>query len=504
MSSTPTTAPASRADRRSAPKASGSGPSGSSSSVLREIMSGNGTVTVLAIVLSLLISALLIIFTNEDVLEAAGYFFSRPADTLAAAWAAVSSAYAALFRGAIFNYEASTLAGMLHPLAETLTVATPLIIISLGIAISFRSGLFNIGGQGQMIFGAMFATWFGVHLQLPAGIHLLLVLIMGILGGVLWGGIVGVLKAWTGAHEVILTIMLNYVAINLVTYLLYTPVLQREGSTNPVSDYLEPTALFPSMMGGSNRLHWGFVVAVLATVFAWWLLNRSTIGFRLRAVGANPTAARTAGISVRSMYITAMAISGGLAGLAGMAQVSGTEKVLNTDVAGSFGFDAITVALLGRSNPIGVFFAGLLFGALRAGGVTMQVETGVPVDIVLVVQSFIVLFIAAPPLVRTIFRLPKPGALKARTSADPVTQPLAAGVAASTTATADGTAHAPAGATGDGAGLADAEDALEADERDVFATPPDSGPPLGSHPTAEEVHQDEDARRRAAGEGEQL
>ena len=502
MSSTATTErPERGASRSSAQNTSGAGSSGS---VMREIMSGNGMVTVLAIVLSLVISALLIMFTDEDVLDASGYFFSRPMDTLAAAWAAVSGAYAALFRGAIFNYDASTVSGMFHPLTETLTVATPLIIISLGIAISFRSGLFNIGGQGQMIFGAMFATWFGVHLQLPAGIHLLLVLIMGILGGVLWGGIVGVLKAWTGAHEVILTIMLNYVAINLVTYLLYTPVLQREGSTNPVSDFLEPTALFPSMMGASNRLHWGFVVAILATIFAWWLLNRSTIGFRLRAVGANPTAARTAGISVRSMYITAMAISGGLAGLAGMAQVSGTEKVLNTDVAGSFGFDAITVALLGRSNPIGVFFAGLLFGALRAGGVTMQVETGVPIDIVLVVQSFIVLFIAAPPLVRTIFRLPQPGALKARASADPVTQPLAAGVAASTTATADGTTHAPAGATGDGAGLADAEDETTADETDVSSTPPDSGPPLGSHPTAEEVHQDENARRRAAGEGEQL
>lgn len=502
MSSTATTErPERGASRSSAQTTSGAGSSGS---VMREMMSGNGMVTVLAILLSLIISALLIILTNQDFLDAAGYLFSRPMDALAAAWTAVTSAYAALFRGSIFNYEASSVTGMFHPLTETLTVATPLIIISLGIAISFRSGLFNIGGQGQMIFGAMFATWFGVHLQLPAGIHLLLVLIMGILGGALWGSVVGALKAWTGAHEVILTIMLNYVAINLVTYLLYTPVLQAEGSTNPVSDALEPTALFPPLIGDSFRLNWGFVVAILATVFAWWLLSRSTIGFRLRAVGANPTAARTAGISVRSMYITAMAISGGLAGLAGMAQVSGTEKVLNTDVAGSFGFDAITVALLGRSSPIGVFFAGLLFGALRAGGVTMQVETGVPIDIVLVVQSFIVLFIAAPPLVRTIFRLPKPGALKARTSADPVTQPLAAGVASSTTATADGTTHAPAGATGDGAGLSDTEEDTTADETDVAATPPDSGPPLGSHPTADEVHQHKDARRRATGEGEQL
>lgn len=480
---------------------------GSSGSVLREIMSGNGAVTVLAIVLSLIISGLLIIVTNSRVTEAAGYFFSRPSDTFAAAWKAVSDAYAALFRGSLFNYRADTLTEMIRPFTETLTVATPLIIISLGVAIAFRSGLFNIGGQGQMIFGAMFATWFGTHLQLPWGIHLLLVIIMGILGGALWGGIVGVLKAWTGAHEVILTIMLNYVAINLVTYLLYTPVLQREGSTNPVSGFMEPTAVLPTLFS-PYRLHWGFIIAILATLFTWWLMNRSTIGFRLRAVGANPSAARTAGVSVPSMYVVAMAISGGLAGLAGMAQVSGTEKVLNTDVAGSFGFDAITVALLGRSNPIGVFFAGLLFGALRAGGVAMQVDTGVPVDIVLVVQSFIVLFIAAPPLVRMIFRLPQPGVLKARMTADPVTQPLAAGVAAATTATADGTtAHAPEGAAGEGSAVGHVDEALEAD--DTVAAPPltddpDDGPPLGSHSRAEDLSQQDPASRRDAAEGDQL
>lgn len=401
---------------------------------MRDVLAGNGTVTVLAIVLSLVISALLIVFTDEDVIESAGYLFARPGDALAAAWAAVSSAYAALFRGAVFNYRADTFSQGIYPLMESLTVATPLIIISLGIAISFRSGLFNIGGQGQMIFGALFATWFGVHLQLPLGLHLILVLVMGILGGALWGAVVGLLKALTGAHEVILTIMLNYVAIHLVTYLLYTPVLQREGSTNPVSDFLPASAQFPLLFGESFRLNWGFVVALLATVFAWWLMQRSTIGFQLRAVGANPDAARTAGVSVKGIYVVAMAVSGGLAGLAGMSQVAGTEKMLNTDVAGSFGFDAITVALLGRSNPIGVFGAGLLFGALRAGGVTMQTETGVPIDIVLIIQSMIVLFIAAPPLVRLIFRLPAPGALQARKTADPVTQPVLAGAAAATTA----------------------------------------------------------------------
>jgi general nucleoside transport system permease protein len=466
-------------------------------SALRHMMSGNGMVTVLAIVLSLVISAVLIILTDEDVLEALGYFFARPQDTFVAAWEAVAAAYAALFRGAVFNYRAEDFTGMIYPFMESLTLSTPLIIISLGIAISFRSGLFNIGGQGQMILGAIFATFVGVHLQLPVGVHLLLVIIMGILGGALWGSIVGILKAATGAHEVILTIMLNYIAVYLVAYLLQTPVLQREGSTNPVSDFLEPTAVFPPLLGDSFRLNWGFVVAILTTVFAWWLIRRSTIGFQLRAVGANPAAARTAGVSVKRMYVVAMVISGGLAGLAGVSQVSGTEKVLNTDVAGSFGFDAITVALLGRSNPVGVFFAGLLFGALRAGGVTMQTETGVPIDIVLIIQSLIVLFIAAPPLVRTIFRLPKPGALQARTAADPVTQPALAGAAAATTTTAGGAAPASESAViGDAVGVA-AGDAASPVSPAETASPaeaapsdgaqrdmPDAGPPPGGRATA--------------------
>ncbi|MCK6094695.1 ABC transporter permease [Micrococcus sp. EYE_162] len=410
---------------RRAPSPEAQGPS-----ALRAMLSGNGAVTALAILLSLLLSGLLIILTDEDVQEAAGYFFARPGDLLSAAWTAFSGAFLALFRGAVFNDEASSLQGMLYPLAETLTVATPLIIVSLGVAIAFRAGLFNIGAQGQFIFGAMFATWFGVHLQLPFVLHLLLVLVAGVLGGVLWGSVVGVLKALTGAHEVILTIMLNYVAVNLLAYLLNTPVLRRPGTSNPVSDFLPDSAMFPRLFGEGFRLHAGFLVALAATAFAWWLLRRSTLGFRLRAVGANPDAARTAGISVKGAYVAAMAISGGLAGLAGMVHVAGTEGSLNTSVAGSFGFDAITVALLGRSHPVGVLFAGLLFGALRAGGVTMQTQTGVPIDIVLVVQSFIVLFIAAPPLVRTIFRLPAPGAARARRAADPVTQPAVAGAAA--------------------------------------------------------------------------
>ncbi|MDY6055380.1 ABC transporter permease [Micrococcus sp.] len=410
---------------------------------LRRVLAGNGVVTALAVLLSLAISAVLIALTDEDVQTASGYLFARPGDALSAAWTAVTDAYAALFRGAVFNYRADGFADMIRPFTETLTMATPLIIVSLGVAVAFRAGLFNIGAQGQFIFGAMFATWFGVNAGLPFGLHLLLVLVMGVLGGVLWGGLVGVLKAWTGAHEVILTIMLNYVAANLLAYLLTTPILRGSATINPVSDDLLDTAMFPLLLGDGFRLHWGFVLALAVTALTWWVMERSTLGFRLRAVGANPAAARTAGMSVKGAYVSAMALSGGLAGLAGMTHVSGTENALAGSVAGSFGFDAITVALLGRSNPVGVLFAGLLFGALRAGGVTMQSETGVPIDVVLVVQSMIVLFIAAPPLVRAIFRLPAPGAVRARRTADPVTRPAVAGDAPAPAAEAALTSETP-------------------------------------------------------------
>ncbi|MCC9195524.1 ABC transporter permease [Arthrobacter sp. zg-Y820] len=387
-------------------------PESGNDSVLHRIVSSNALVSVLSVVMALIVGGLLIALTNEDVASAASYFFSRPSDLFAAAWSAASGAYIALFQGSVFNFEAQSFSRMIYPLTQTLTVATPLICAGLGVALAFRAGLFNIGAQGQILIGATMAAWVGFSWHLPAGLHLLVVVIAGALGGALWGGIAGLLKARTGAHEVIVTIMLNYIAIQLVLFLLTTPGFQRPGSTNPISPQLDETAMFPPLLGSGFRLHWGFVMAVAATVFIWWLLNRSTVGFELRAVGANPAAARNAGISTTKGYVIVMLIAGALAGLAGVAQVSGTEKVLTSGVAASFGFDAITVALLGRSSPWGTFAAGILFGAFRAGGVTMQTSTGTNIDIVLVVQSLIVLFIAAPPLVRSIFRIPPPGAFK--------------------------------------------------------------------------------------------
>ncbi|WP_219812831.1 MULTISPECIES: ABC transporter permease [unclassified Rathayibacter] len=386
------------------------------SRVLREILSGTALMSVLAVLLSLIAGGVLIAATDKDVQAASGYFFARPLDTLQAIWQSVSGAYSSLFQGSVYNFRREGFANGIKPLTDTLAFATPLIAGGLGVALAFRVGLFNIGGRGQMLIAAACAGWVGFSFDLPWGVHLIVALAAGILGGALWGGLVGLLKARTGAHEVILTIMLNYVAFYLISYLLRTPgALQAPGSNNPKSPGMKETAVFPALLGPGYSLTLGFVFAVLATVFVWWLLNRSTIGFKFRAVGENPHAARVAGIDVKNSYVYAMLLSGGLLGLAGSAQVMGTVTTgFTSGIDAGIGFDAITVALLGRSRPWGVFFAGILFGAFKAGGYSMQAAEGVPIDVVLVVQSLIVLFIAAPPLVRAIFRLPTPGAAPKR------------------------------------------------------------------------------------------
>ncbi|SEE67686.1 nucleoside ABC transporter membrane protein [Arthrobacter alpinus] len=371
--------------------------------LVREIMSGNAMISVLAVVVALVIGGILIAFTDPRVTSALGYFFGDPSATFKAIWAAISEAYGALLRGATYDPGARTWQGRLG-IFETLTFATPLILSGLAVTLAFRVGLFNIGAKGQIILGATFAGVVGFLIELPPGIHLVAVVLAGAIGGALWGGIAGFLKAKTGAHEVIVTIMLNYIAVSLVLYLLKNQ-LRDPNSSNPISPRMHETAMFPLLLGPNYRLHWGLVVAVLAVVAVAWLLNRSTLGFEYRAIGANPRAARTAGMLVSRGYITVMLFSGALAGLAGVTQLAGTEKLLDSDIAGSIGFDAITVALLGRSRPWGTFFAAILFGAFKAGGTSMAINADVSIDIVAVVQSLIVLFIAAPPLIRSMFRI---------------------------------------------------------------------------------------------------
>ncbi|WP_084612168.1 ABC transporter permease [Thermocrispum municipale] len=371
---------------------------------LRELTTGSTALTILSVVLALLIGAILIVVSDPDVHAAASYFFSRPGDTFAAMWTSASEAYAAMFSGAIIDFDEYTVGRALRPFADSLTYATPLIAAGLAVALAFRTGLLNIGAQGQLILGAILAGYIGFAIDLPPVVHVVVAMLAGFVGGAIWGGIAGFIKATRGAHEVIVTIMLNYIALFLLAYLLTTDPFQREGEDLPRSPFMLPTAELWRPIEGS-RLNLGLVFALLAAVYTWWLLNRSTMGFRFKAVGFNPHAATTAGISVGRSYTTVMFICGGLAGIAGATQVMGTSLHLHGAIAEQLGFDAITVALLGRSSPIGTVLAAILFGALRAGATTMQAQTQTPIDIVLVVQALIVLFIAAPPLVRAVFRI---------------------------------------------------------------------------------------------------
>lgn len=374
------------------------------------VISGGWAVSFGAVILAVLAGSILIAFTDQGVQEASGYFFSRPADTFSAIGQAVGNAYSALFRGAVWNFEADGFAQAVRPLTNSLNLATPLIGAGLGVALAFRAGLFNIGGQGQMLIAAAAAGWVGFRVDLPFPLHMLLAMAAGIAAGAVWAGIAGLLKALTGAHEVITTIMLNWIAFYLLGYLLATPgLLQAPGSANPKTPAMNEGAIMPDLFGSGYNTHWGLIFALVAVAYVWWLLNRSRLGFAYRAVGENPAAARVAGIDVPRTTVSVMLVAGGLVGLAGTTQVLGTVTTgFSSDIDAGIGFDAITVALLGRSSPVGVLFAAILFGAFKAGGSVMQASENVPIEIVLVVQSLIVLFIAAPPLVRAVFRLPQP------------------------------------------------------------------------------------------------
>ncbi|WP_175985537.1 ABC transporter permease [Microbacterium tenebrionis] len=381
---------------------------------MQAIVQGNGIISVLAVLIAVVVGSIMIAATNEEVQTTAGYFFARPMDMIGAVWDAVAGAYAALFRGAIYNFNADSFAIGIRPLTETLKFATPLIAAGLGVGLAFRAGLFNIGGQGQMLMAAAAGGYVATQWDLPMGLHLIAAIVAGMIAGAIWAGIAGLLKARTGAHEVITTIMLNHIAFYLLAWMLATQgILQAPGSSNPKTAPMPDTAVLPQLLGPQYKLHAGFLLALVAVAFTWWLLERSSLGFRFRAVGENPAAARVAGIDVGRMYLVVMLIAGALVGIAGISQILGTETSgFGGAIDAGIGFDAITVALLGRSSPLGILAAGLLFGAFKTGGFTMQSSQGIPIEIVLVVQSLIVLFIAAPPLVRAMFGLPQPGARK--------------------------------------------------------------------------------------------
>ena len=367
---------------------------------------------VLALLTAFVIGGLVIVATDAGLL---GMWGSDPVAAIGASWSAVAGTYGALLRGSIGD--PGQLVGALialdwdavkqafGPLSETIVSATPLIFTGLSVALAFRVGLFNIGAEGQLYIGALFAVIVGFSfVGLPWFIHLPLAVLAGFLGGALWGFIPGILKARTGAHEVIVTIMLNFVVYNLINWALKTAFVQREGRPDPISKIVEPGAWLVPIIPGL-RAHWGIVIAIVAAIAVSWLLFRSTKGFEFRAVGFNPRAARYAGMSISWSIVLSMAIAGGLAGLAGASVMLGGSKTLSPGFSPGYGFDGIVVALVGANRPLGVVAAAFLFGALRAGATPMQATTGTPIDIVVIIQALVIMFIAAPALVRAIYRI---------------------------------------------------------------------------------------------------
>jgi simple sugar transport system permease protein len=374
------------------------------------LTSANTFVTsVLSVFTALVIGAILIVLGNSDVLAKFGYFTAQPGDALSASWDAIATAYKNLFYGAVFDPNATDAAHAFYPLSETLTYAAPLIFTGLAVAFAFRGGLFNIGAQGQAVMGTIGAGLVGFELKLPIVLHVLLALLGGVVFGGIWGLIPGLLKARTGAHEVIVTIMMNYIAGFFLLWVIVQPGVQEPNRTDAISKTTHSSADLTPFFGGDStlRVHIGLLFGLAVAAVIGWLIKRSTFGFEVRAVGSNPDAAKTAGMSVAKTYTLVMALAGALAGLGGATVLLGTAHALTSQVAGQVGFDGITVALLGRAKPWGVVVASLLFGGLYAGGNRMQSFAGVTIDLVYVLQALIVIFIAAPALIRSIYRLRK-------------------------------------------------------------------------------------------------
>lgn len=336
-------------------------------------------VPVFAVVVALIFGALIMLATGVDI-------------------ATIGRSFVALAKGSL---------GSLNAISETLTAAVPLVLAGLGLGLGFRAGLFNIGAEGQVLLGGTAAVIFGFTFHyLPFALLMPLSLLAGAIVGGLYAAIAGALKASTGAHEVITTIMLNLISFRLLDYLLRQPYIQKEGRADPISKSVPDAAQLPRLLDWLDpnlRLHAGLFVMLLAVAVVWWLLFRSKIGFAFRASGENPHAARYAGMKSGLVIVAAMATAGALAGLAGASQVLGVLGRASPGFSADIGFDAIAVALLGRSHPLGVLFAGILFGGLEAGGRQMQVDAGVSIDLIAIIQALIIVFIAAPLLVRAIF-----------------------------------------------------------------------------------------------------
>jgi ABC-type uncharacterized transport system permease subunit len=376
-------------------------------------------VPALSVLTALLIGALVLMFTDQAVYEALGE--GQIGEALGLAFGNLARAYGALYEGAlgspfkILEALGRWMSGEgLRPLlsavrgpSDSLVQSVPYIFAGLAVALGFRAGLFNIGAEGQIGVGWLVAAVAGFAFAgLPAAIHLPLAILVGALAAGLWAAIAGILKARTGAHEVITTIMLNYVVYRLSEWLLCGPLEEVQGTCR--TREIAASAYLPRFLEHPVTVHWGFVLALLAAVLTSWFLFKTKWGFELRTVGANPDAARYSGMSVGRTMVLAMFLSGCLAGMAGVSQGLGITYNIALGFQAGYGFDSIALALLGKSHPVGVTSASLLFGMLRAGAARMQSVAGVPTEIVQIVQALVIIFIAAPEIIRIVYRLRKP------------------------------------------------------------------------------------------------
>lgn len=380
-----------------------------------ELSKSPGLITFLAILTGIIISGLLVAATTVEVYEAFSVsFFHGMGEIFKTAW----STYSSLFLGAFGNPktiitavqggDALAIRRAINPFFESLVQSTPYIFAGLSVALGFRVGLFNIGAEGQIFIGALTSVYAGYAITgLPAFIHIPIALLAGALGGALWGFVPGFLKAKTGAHEVIITIMMNYIAFKFTDFMINGP-MQDPNEYTPKTPWIQESAQLTRFFEDPIRFHLGFFVALAVAFVIYWLLFKTTWGFELRTVGSNPNGARYAGINTTRSTIIAMSLAGSLAGLAGANEVLGLNHRLVPSFSSGYGFDSIALALLGKNHPFGVVLSALLFGFLRNGSRQMQLKSGVPIDIVSILQALILAFIAAPAIIRTIFRLKKP------------------------------------------------------------------------------------------------
>ena len=316
-------------------------------------------------------------------------------------------AYWALLRGMF---------GSPDRIAASLGRSTPFIGAALSVAFAFKAGLFNIGAEGQLLVGATVAAWVGTFswlAGLPGPLLIPIILLAGVIGGGLWGGIPGFLKARTGAHEVIVTIMLNNIAVLFIRWMVGSrdPVILRDMSASvPHTAPLPAAGRLPTLVSSEPPLHLGFFVMLGLCALVWFILKRTIFGFEVRSVGTNPNAAKYAGMAVNRTMIAVMAIAGAFAGLAGAGEISGTTGFLSPGVFASIGFDAIAIALLARANPYAIILTSILWGSMLSGAGLMQQEAGLSIDAVRIVQALVLLFVAADVIVRWIFRMRRDGA----------------------------------------------------------------------------------------------